>query len=110
MTQEQNETAKDIAQGLKHSAEVRGKFIQLALDTFPDANKATIGDVLAKTQQLIKDEASKLVGNHLANLLANWMKLEHIKEYKTKLHQESTMREQAVVDAALKEEKRRSGG
>ena len=39
MTQEQNETAKDIAQGLKHSAEVRGKFIQLALDTFPDAKK-----------------------------------------------------------------------
>ena len=105
MTEEQKHTATDIAQGLKHSAEVRGKFIQLALDTFPDANKATIGDVLAKTQQLIRDEASKLVGNHLANLLANWMSLEHIKEYKTKLKQESTMRKQAVMDAALKEEK-----
>ena len=87
MTQEQKQTATDIAQGLKHSAEVRGKFIQLALDTFPDANKATIGDVLAKTQQLIRDEASKLVGDHLANLLANWISLEHIKEYKTKLKQ-----------------------
>jgi len=105
MTQEQKQTATDIAQGLKHSAEVRGKFIQLALDTCPDAKKATIGDVLAKTQQLIRDEASKLVGDHLANLLANWMSLEHIKEYKTKLKQESTMRKQAVMDAALKEEK-----
>ena len=105
MTQEQKQTATDIAQGLKHSEEVRGKFIQLALGTFPDANKATIGDVLAKTQQLIRDEASELVRNHLANLLANWMSLEHIKEYKTKLQQESTMRKQAVMDAALKEEK-----
>ena len=33
------------------------------------------------------------------------MSLEHIKEYKTKLQQESTMRKQAVMDAALKEEK-----
>ena len=105
MAQEQKQTSTDIAQGLKHSAEVRGKFIQLALDTFPDAKTATIGDVLAKTQQLIRDEASKLVGNHLANLLANWMSLEHIKEYKTKLKQESTMRKQAVMDAAWKEEK-----
>ena len=105
MTQEQKQTATDITQGLKHSAEMRGKFIQLALDTFPDAKKATIGDVLAKTQQLIRDEASKLVGDRLANMLANWMSLEHIKEYKTKLKQESTMRKQAVMDAALKEEK-----
>ena len=109
MTQEQKQTAKDIAQGLKHSAEVRGKFIQLALDTFPDANKATIGDVLAKTQQLIRDEASKLVGDRLANMLANWMSLEHIKEYKTKLKQESTMRRQAVMDASLKDVKWRLG-
>ena len=65
----------------------------------------TDGDVLAKTQQLIKDEASKLVGDRLANMLANWMSLEHIKEYKTKLKQENTMRKQAVMDAALKEEK-----
>ena len=109
MTQEQKQTATDIAQGLKHSAEVRGKFIQLALDTFPDANKATIGDVLAKTQQLIRDEASKLVGDRLANMLANWMSLEHIKEYKTKLKQEHTMRRQAVMDASLKEVKWRLG-
>ena len=109
MTQEQNETAKDIAQGLKHSAEVRGKFIQLALDTFPDAKKAPIGEVLTKTQQLIRDEASKLVGDRLANMLANWMSLEHIKEYKTKLKQENTMRRQAVMDAALKEVKWRLG-
>jgi hypothetical protein len=101
MTEEQKETAKYIAQWLKHSAEVRGKFIQLALDTFPDANKATIGDVLAKTQQLIRDEASKLVGDRLANMLANWMSLEHIKEYKTKLQQESTMRKQAVMRKSI---------
>ena len=105
MTQEQKQTATAISQELKHSAEVRGKFIQLALDTFPDANKATIGDVLAKAHQLIKDEASKLVGDHLANVLANWMSLERIKEYKTKLKQDIAMRKQAVMDAALKEEK-----
>ena len=105
MSEDQKQTATDIAQCLKHSACIWARFIKLALDTFPNANKTTIGKTKEWTHQLIRYEAWNLVGERLANVLANWMELEYIEEFKTnaKQKQARATRNPTIINAFLKE-------
>ena len=55
-SKEQQQEASIMKQVLEHNAGHRAPFIQKALGTFPDADKASDKAVFEKTQEVIKDE------------------------------------------------------
>ena len=61
---------------LRHNAGHRALFINKALDTCPDADKASDKPVFEKTQEVVKDEVRDKLGERLANNIANTFKAE----------------------------------
>ena len=113
-----------MQQKLENNADERNTYIRMAFNALSDADKASNKAVLEKTREFIIDTFRGEVGAKLATNIANGVQLQHIKEYMDSIEatratppsQSSSsssssssgarrLDKEAVMDAALKEEK-----
>ena len=118
------EYARLMRSSLEDNAHERHTYIKKALDTLSDADKASDKEVLDMTREIVNAMFRGEVGAKLAINIANGVRLQHISEYNDSIQQAranppsqspsssssssagpSTMGNNAIIDAALKEEK-----
>ena len=122
--EDKNNDAMNMRQKLEDNADEGKTYIRMALKALSDADKASNKAVLDKTREIINDTFRGEVGAKLAGLIANGVQLQHINEYMDSIEatratppsQSSSssscsssgarrLSKEAVMDAALKEEK-----
>ena len=67
---------------MDNNAEDRATYMQIALDTFSDADAASNQAILEQTWEVIQDTIRGEVGLKLATSIAAAIQLKHKKEYK----------------------------
>ncbi|MFM7981268.1 MAG: hypothetical protein ACKPKO_18325, partial [Candidatus Fonsibacter sp.] len=117
------ETARLMRKSLEDNAPERNTNISMALDALTDAGNASDKEVLDKTREIVRHTFWGEVGAKLAIDIVSGVRLEHINEYNDRTRQARAnppsqysssssssagpfrLGKQAVIDAALKEEK-----
>ena len=121
-----DEDARLVRKSLEDNAHERNTYIRMALDALSASARASDKEVLDQTREIIRDTFRGEVGAKLAISIANGVRLEHINEYKDSIRQAranppsqssssasassssagpARLGKQAIIDAALKEEK-----
>ena len=121
-----DEDAKLVRTSLEDNAHERNTYIRMALDALSASARASDKEVLDQTREIIKDTFRGEVNLKNAITIANGVRLEHINEYRDSIRQTranppsqssssasassssagpARLGKQAIIDAALKEEK-----
>ena len=125
MTKKKAEYARLMRNSLEDNAQERKTYIKLATDSLSGTERPSDKEILDRTREIIRGTFRGEVGAMFAALIANGIILHHINEYKDTVRQArsnpsssssssapppappapSTRGRQAIIDAALKEEK-----
>ncbi len=121
-----DEYAKLMRKSLEDNARERNTYIRMAMDALSASARASDKEVLDQTREIIRDTFRGEVSAKLAINIANGVRLERINEYKDSIRQAranppsqssssasassssagpARLGKQAIIDAALKEEK-----
>ena len=121
-----DEDAKIVRKNLEDNAHERNTYIRMALDALSASARASDKEVLDQTREIIRDTFRGEVNLKNATTIANGVRLEHINEHRDSIRQAranppsqssssasassssagpARLGKQAIIDAALKEEK-----
>ena len=122
MSKKKEEYARLMLKSLEDNAQERKTYIKRAMGSLSGTERASDKEILDKTREIIKDTFRGKVGAKFATTIANGVMLHHINEYKDTIQQARAnppsqpssssssaapirLGRQAIIDAALKEEK-----